>query len=1563
VVDANTGTIDLGASTPGTYTVIYTFGSGGCVNTASTTVMVNPLPSASINYLGSPYCAAGAASVTQAGPAGGSYYSTPGLAVDAITGAINLDASIPGTYTVMYVLVSNGCRSIVPANVTINSLPIASILGNQNICAGQSTTLTASGGGTYLWNTGDTNAVITVSPAGTTNYTVTVTSAGGCTNSTNVTVTVNPLPTAIITGDLVICAGQSTVLTASGGAAYLWSTGETNSIITVSPAATTNYTVTVTGVGGCTSSASAIVTVNPPPSAGITGNLAICAGQTTTLTASAGAAYLWSTGETNSTITVSPAATTNFAVTVTGVGGCTNSTNVTVTVNPRPTAGITGNLAICAGRSTTLSASGGGAYLWNTGETNSAITVSPAATTNYTVTVAGAGGCIDAKSVTVTVDPQPTAGITGSLAICVGQNTTLSASGGGAYLWNTGQTNSAIRVSPAATTNYTVTVTSAGGCTDAKSVTVTVNPQPTAVIAGNLAICAGQSTTLSASGGAAYLWNTGQTNSAITVSPAATTNYTVTVTSAGGCTDAKSVTVTVNPQPTAVIAGNLAICAGQSTTLSASGGAAYLWNTGQTNSAITVSPAATTKYTVTVTSAGGCTDSKSVTVTVNPQPIASIAGNLQICGIQSTILTASGGATYLWNTGQTNSTITVNPAATTKYTVTVTSAGGCTDSKSVTVVVDPKPTASITPLGPVTFCQGGSVTLDAGPGFASYFWSNGNTNRTIVVSQNATLTVRVSNASGCMSASSLPITVAVSTSTPVIDQCAEDKSLAAVNCQAAVPDLTQEILAHDACTPTNLLSVTQSPAPGTMIGVGQTVVTLSVANQGGATATCQAKLTVTTATPTLSIDDVEILDVSSGTTNALFAVTLSQPACSAVTVQFATADGTGVHGSTESIAEPNLSISRNQVVISWPTTQQGYSLQSEAQVVGATWVNVLQSPTIQNGNYIVNQPLSSSSQFYRLYRAGIGSSTPAIAPSDYTTTSGLLTFAPGETQKTIAVPVIGTTQFQPDKIFVVNLSGPVNATIIRDQGIGTIRGNNGPNSPPTVNITSPENNATFVAGADIVLTADAADTNGTISQVAFYAGTLLLGTATQPPYAVTWTNVTTVGDYSLTARAIDNQGATAVSAPVVIHLTNEVADVAIIRNFDDPEIAMIESYLFELGLTGAVFDRATVTFQTIQNFQLVIWDDLGKAVDSSVNSLADVLGRAYNAQIPVYLIGERLASSTANLTEPYRSQWTQLTHFQPATTQGGNGTITILTNATQGPINGRFGFVVDFSYPAELDLTSVIAPGPQLLATSGNTEVLVDFEDPSSGERTVSQNFLAADASSNTDSIAERKRLFQNVVWWLLRKPLCNLIDFAIAESASNDPAQTGQPLTYTLTVQRTGECEGTGVVVTDVLPTGVQFVSAETPQGTWTEANGVVTFHLGALQDTLQLTITVTPTQPGPLVNFVRIRGNESEQNLNNNTASLTVQAQGAAVMMNAYTGNRTPQAAFSVLRSGDGLILIQVRSDIGTTWILETSDDLVHWTTRTQFTAGASATEFNYRLEGRATFYRLREPDSAAK
>jgi large repetitive protein len=122
-INSSSGTIDLATSTPGSYTVTYSFTNGTCSNSVTTTVTINALPSATISYSGSPYCATGTAFVTQTGQTGGAYSSTSGLVINASTGVIDLAASTVGTYTITYSFGNGSCSNTTTTTVIIRALP------------------------------------------------------------------------------------------------------------------------------------------------------------------------------------------------------------------------------------------------------------------------------------------------------------------------------------------------------------------------------------------------------------------------------------------------------------------------------------------------------------------------------------------------------------------------------------------------------------------------------------------------------------------------------------------------------------------------------------------------------------------------------------------------------------------------------------------------------------------------------------------------------------------------------------------------------------------------------------------------------------------------------------------------------------------------------------------------------------------------------------------------------------------------------------------------------------------------------------------------------------------------------------------------------------------------------------------------------------------------------------------------------------------------------------------------------------------------------------------------
>ena len=338
----------------------------------------------------------------------------------------------------------------------------------------------------------------------------------------------------------------------------------------------------------------------------------VCQGSSVTLNASGGNYYSWSTGATISSIVVTPSSTTAYSAEDT-TSACGGISTITITVGPPPTATISSNTTICQGETTTISASGGVNYSWNTGATTASITAAPTATVTYSVIVS-MGTCTATASTLVTVTPSLPPSISGNTILCAGDIATLTASGGNNYSWNTGATTVAVTVAPAVTTTYTVTSSNSNGCSASAAITVTVSPPPVAN-ATSATICSGQTATLTASGGNNYSWSSGSTTSSISLTLTSSSTYSVIV-SIGSCTDTASASVSVTPAPTATAFSSLSITQGQSTTLGASGGGNYLWSNGDTSANITVSPAVTTVYCVTVTNASGCTDSSCVIVTV-----------------------------------------------------------------------------------------------------------------------------------------------------------------------------------------------------------------------------------------------------------------------------------------------------------------------------------------------------------------------------------------------------------------------------------------------------------------------------------------------------------------------------------------------------------------------------------------------------------------------------------------------------------------------------------------------------------------------------------------------------------------------------------------------------------------------------------------------------------------------------------------------------------------------------------------------------------------------------------
>ena len=207
------------------------------------------------------------------------------------------------------------------------------------------------------------------------------------------------------------------------------------------------------------------------------------------------------------------------------------------------------------------------------------------------------------------------------------------------------------------------------------------------------AICNGMSDTIVASGGISYSWNTGPTSAMIIVSPPSNATYIVTGVDVNGCMNYDTATVVVNQLPPVNAAASMvAICAGATDQLFVGGANSYMWNTGDTTSAITVAPASTTTYSVTGTDMNGCTNTDTVSVIVNPLPVITVSSaNDTACNTDAAITLTGTPAGGTWSgTGVVGSTLDPSMAIMGANSVvySYTDGNGCNAVDSLSIYVD-----------------------------------------------------------------------------------------------------------------------------------------------------------------------------------------------------------------------------------------------------------------------------------------------------------------------------------------------------------------------------------------------------------------------------------------------------------------------------------------------------------------------------------------------------------------------------------------------------------------------------------------------------------------------------------------------------------------------------------------------------------------------------------------------------------------------------------------------------------------------------------------------------------
>ena len=852
-IAAATGDIDLVASTPGTYTVTYSFTNGTCNNTTTTSVAINVLPTATISYPGSPYCATGTAIVTQTGQAGGTYSSAAGLVINAATGDIDLVASTPGTYTVTYSFNNGTCNNTTTSNIILNTLPTASIsYASSPYCATGTATVTQTGqpGGIYSSTAGlvinAASGAIDLSASALGSYIVTYSISNGvCSITTSASIAINSQPNVLITSPGAVCAPATINITvgaitagSTAGLTYTYFTDAAATTSLVNPnavAASGTYYIRGTTAAGCSDIQPVVVTINSAPTVVINNPAATCVPATIDLTAAAisagstaGLTFTYFTDPAGTIALALPnavAASGTYYIRGTAASGCSDIQPVVVTINPAPTVVINNPAATCVPATIDLTAAaitaGSTAGLTFTYFTDPAGTIllgtpnAVAASGTYYIRGTTASGCSDIQPVVVTINPVPTLVTNNPAAVCAPATVDITAAAitagstaGLTFTYFTDAAGTILLGTPnavAASGTYYIRGTTAAGCSDIQPVVVTINPAPTVVITNPAAVCAPATVDITAAaitaGSTAGLTFTYFTDAAGTIllgtpnAVAASGTYYIRGTTAAGCSDLQPVVVTINPAPTVVINNPAAVCIPATVDLTSAavtaGSTAGLTFTYFTDAAGTIllgtpnAVAAGGTYYIRGTAASGCSDIQPVVVTINPAPTVVITNPAAVCAPATVDITAAtitagstAGLTFTYFTDAAGTVLLGTPntvAASGTYYIRGTAASGCSDIQPVVVTINPAPTLVIN--NPAAVCAPATVDITAAAITAgstagltfTYFTDAAGTIALALpnaVAASGTYYIRGSTASGCSDIQ--PVTVAINPAPTVL---------------------------------------------------------------------------------------------------------------------------------------------------------------------------------------------------------------------------------------------------------------------------------------------------------------------------------------------------------------------------------------------------------------------------------------------------------------------------------------------------------------------------------------------------------------------------------------------------------------------------------------------------------------------------------------------------------------------------------------------------------------------------------------------------------------------------